>query len=77
MLEQAIASAPPMDDLDVERTLAPGNPSEKLVEESHGASLLVLCSRGLGSFRGMLLGSVSWHCVHQAHCPVVVVRDRD
>jgi nucleotide-binding universal stress UspA family protein len=77
VLEQAIASAPPMDDLDVERTLAPGNPAEKLVELSRGASLLVLGSRGLGSFRGMLLGSVSWHCVHQAHCPVTVVRDRD
>lgn len=77
MFEQTLASAPPMDDLDAERTVEPGNPSEVLVEASRGANLLVVGSRGRGSFRGMLLGSVSTHCVHQAHCPVVVVRHSD
>jgi nucleotide-binding universal stress UspA family protein len=77
VLDQALASAPPVDDLEVERTLAPGNPAETLVQESHGANMLVLGSRGLGTFRGMLLGSVSMHCVHQAHCPVVIVRGQD
>jgi nucleotide-binding universal stress UspA family protein len=66
-----------MDDLDVERSLVPGNPSEVLVDESRGASLLVVGARGRGGFRGMLLGSVSIHCVQQAHCPVVVVREAD
>jgi nucleotide-binding universal stress UspA family protein len=75
--EQALAAAPAMDDLDVERSVLPGNPSEVLVDESRGASLLVLGHRGRGSFRGMLLGSVSIHCVQQAHCPVVVVRGED
>ncbi|HUK73099.1 MAG TPA: universal stress protein [Streptosporangiaceae bacterium] len=74
MFEQALAAAPPMDDLDVERLLIGGNPSEELVNASRGANLLVLGSHGVGSFRGMLLGSVSIHCVQQAHCPVVVVR---
>jgi nucleotide-binding universal stress UspA family protein len=77
MFEKALASAPAMDDLDVERTLVPGNPAEILVEASHGASLLVVGSRGRGAFRGMLIGSVSIHCVNQAHCPVLVVRDKD
>lgn len=36
--------------------------------------VLVLGSRGLGGFRGLLLGSVSQECVEYAPCPVVVVR---
>jgi nucleotide-binding universal stress UspA family protein len=72
--EQAMATAPAMDDLDVERSVLPGNPSEVLVDESRGASLLVLGYRGRGGFADMLLGSVTIHCVQRAHCPVVVVR---
>jgi nucleotide-binding universal stress UspA family protein len=44
------------------------------VEASKGASLLVVGSRGQGAFTGMLLGSVSMHCVTSASCPVTVVR---
>jgi nucleotide-binding universal stress UspA family protein len=45
-----------------------------LVNESVGADLLVVGSRGHGAFHGMMLGSVSIHCVTNATCPVVVVR---
>ena len=75
MFEEALAAAPPMDDLNVERTLVPGNPSQILIEASRGARLLVIGSRGVGAFRGMLAGSVSIHCTTQAHCPVLIVRD--
>jgi nucleotide-binding universal stress UspA family protein len=75
--EKALASAPAVDGLDVERDLVRGSPAEQLVAASREANLLVVGSRGLGSFRGMLLGSVSMHCVNQAHCPVVVVRNDD
>jgi nucleotide-binding universal stress UspA family protein len=57
-------------------TVVEGHPAPVLVEESRTADLLVLGSRGHGEFVGMLLGSVSEHCVTNAHCPVVVVRDR-
>lgn len=50
-----------------------GQPAEVLCAESRGADLLVVGSRGLGGFRGLLLGSVGQQCVQHAPCPVVVV----
>jgi nucleotide-binding universal stress UspA family protein len=38
-----------------------------------GAGLLVVGSRRHGTFAGIMLGSVSQHCVQHAPCPVVVV----
>jgi nucleotide-binding universal stress UspA family protein len=58
----------------VQTRLAYGHPSQALVEASKEASLLVVGSRGQGAFTGMLLGSVSMHCVTSASCPVTVVR---
>lgn len=52
-----------------------GHPAPLLVKASEGADLLVVGSRGHGEFVGMLLGSVSEHCVTSAHCPVIVLHD--
>lgn len=60
----------------VESKVAYGHPAQVLVDESADADLLVVGSRGHGGFTGMLLGSVSMHCVHSATCPVIVVRHR-
>jgi nucleotide-binding universal stress UspA family protein len=54
-----------------------GHPAPTLVEASKGADLLVVGSRGHGQFVGMLLGSVSEHCVANAPCPVLVHRSTD
>jgi nucleotide-binding universal stress UspA family protein len=50
------------------------NAVRALLDASAGAELLVVGNRGHGGFVGALLGSVSQHCLHQATCPVVVVR---
>ncbi|MGD0594755.1 MAG: universal stress protein [Acidimicrobiales bacterium] len=74
LLERAAAAASSTDGLEVEWKAVPGNPSEVLVEASRDATLLVVGSRGLGGFMGLVMGSVSSQCVHHSHCPVLVVR---
>ena len=53
--------------------LEEGQPADVLCAEAENADLLVVGSRGLGGFRGLLLGSVSQQVSHHAPCPVVVV----
>jgi nucleotide-binding universal stress UspA family protein len=50
-----------------------GHPAQVLLDAAVGARMLVVGSRGHGTLAGMLLGSVSQHCVQHAPCPVVVV----
>jgi nucleotide-binding universal stress UspA family protein len=58
----------------VERRAVIGLASRTLIEAAAPGDLLVVGARGLGGFRGLLLGSVSQHALHHASCPVVVVR---
>ncbi|MFL6123608.1 universal stress protein [Actinophytocola sp.] len=48
-----------------------------LLEESAHAGLLVLGTRGLGGFTGLLVGSTAIEVAAHARCPVVVVRGAD
>jgi nucleotide-binding universal stress UspA family protein len=50
-----------------------GSPGATLVAEGRNADLVVVGSRGLGGFKGLLLGSVSHQVLTHASCPVVVV----
>ncbi|MCL4289915.1 MAG: universal stress protein [Thermoleophilia bacterium] len=64
---------PEAGEVEIERRVVEGAPGAVLVEESRGADLLVVGSRGHGGFAGLLLGSVSQQCAHHAACPVVIV----
>lgn len=48
-------------------------PAQGLIEAAKGADLLVVGARGLGGFRGLLLGSVSQQCLHHAPGPIAIV----
>jgi nucleotide-binding universal stress UspA family protein len=53
-----------------------GHPADVIIQEAEesGADLIVVGTRGLGTARRILLGSVSSHLVHHAPCDVLVVR---
>lgn len=52
-----------------------GAPPDILCRVSNTARVLVLGSRGLGGLTGLLLGSVTARCLHQASCPVLIIRE--
>jgi nucleotide-binding universal stress UspA family protein len=60
----------------VETSTAHGDPAAVLCERAGelGADVVVVGSRGHGAIRRALLGSVSTYVVHNAPCPVLVVR---
>jgi nucleotide-binding universal stress UspA family protein len=71
MAERARADHP---ELEVTTAVLYGDPGRSLAELARTAGLVVVGSRGHGGFTGMLLGSVSHRLLHDAECPVLVVR---
>ncbi|MFT3832251.1 MAG: universal stress protein [Micropruina sp.] len=51
-----------------------GNTAKLLIDASASAEMLVVGTRGLGGFAGLMLGSVSQHVAVHAACTVVIVR---
>ncbi|MEO5680742.1 MAG: universal stress protein [Acidimicrobiales bacterium] len=58
----------------VEPVVLRGTPAAALIDRANGADLVVVGTRGLGGFTGLLLGSVSHQLTHHAPCAVVIVR---
>jgi nucleotide-binding universal stress UspA family protein len=74
-LDKAISAVlTPGDVIEVGRSVVEGYAAPVLEALSKTADLVVVGSHGHGEFVGLLLGSVSEHCVTHCHCPVVVIR---
>ena len=58
----------------VDTLVSCGDAGRVLVGTSHTAQLLVVGSRGLGTFVGTVLGSVTTQLLHHADCPVLIAR---
>lgn len=54
-------------------SISQGHATFVLLDASKDAEMLVVGSRGLGGFSGLLLGSISSACAEHAKCPVLVV----
>jgi nucleotide-binding universal stress UspA family protein len=75
LLEKSVAEVQPLfPDVPVELRLGDRSAAAELVDASHGAQLVVAGSRGVGSLRGLLLGSTAHALIHHADCPVLVHR---
>ncbi|WP_072691117.1 universal stress protein [Rhodococcus marinonascens] len=75
LLSESLAGhAEPFPDVKVRTKVVKDRPARNLREESNGAQLLVVGSRGRGGFTSMLLGSTSRTLMHSVGCPLLVVR---
>ncbi|MGW3960619.1 universal stress protein [Amycolatopsis sp. NPDC005003] len=61
-------------DVEVDRVVVRAHPRRELIERSGTAQLVVLGDRGRGGFPGLLLGSTGQALLHNAACPVYLVR---
>lgn len=61
----------------VETGYAPESVANAIIElaESEAVDLLVLGSRGLSEFKGILMGSVSSKVIQKVKCPVLVIKE--
>jgi nucleotide-binding universal stress UspA family protein len=71
-VERARATAP---EVDVSRAVVTGDPLTVLEAQSRAAELVVVGSRGMGGFVGLLVGSTAVHLAAHSRCPVLVVRE--
>lgn len=60
-------------DLEVHALQMPEPPVQSLLAASETAEFIVIGSRGIEGFRGLLVGSTTMHVAPYAHCPVVVL----
>ncbi|MEU0337480.1 universal stress protein [Streptomyces bobili] len=72
-VERARAVAP---EVEVSHALVIGEPLSVLEVQSRSAELVVVGSRGMGGFVGLLVGSTAVHLAAHGRCPLLVVREQ-
>ncbi|MFF7738892.1 universal stress protein [Streptomyces sp. NPDC007984] len=71
--ERARTVAP---EVEVTRAVIPGEQLTVLEAQSRSAELVVVGSRGMGGFVGLMVGSTAVHLAAHGRCPVLVVREQ-
>ncbi len=61
-------------DVIVEEQYVAGDPARELAAAGDGSAMIVVGSRGIGGFRGLLLGSTSRDLLQAIPCPVAIIR---
>lgn len=72
-VERARAVAP---SVDVTHAVVTGEPFTVLAAQSRAAALVVVGSRGMGGFAGLLVGSTAVRLAAYGRCPLLVVREQ-
>jgi nucleotide-binding universal stress UspA family protein len=76
LLDGAVDALGDAGGIEVERLTVNDLPARGLLDSAGDADLLVVGARGLGSFQGLMLGSVSQQVVQHSPCPAVIVPPR-
>ncbi|MEU2289011.1 universal stress protein [Streptomyces sp. NPDC013178] len=71
--ERARSMAP---EVEISRAVVTGDALTVLEAQSRAAELLVVGSRGMGGFVGLMVGSTAVHLAAHGRCPVLVVREQ-
>ncbi|MFF6880042.1 universal stress protein [Streptomyces sp. NPDC012474] len=71
--ERARTVAP---EVDISRAVVTGEPLTVLEAQSRAAELVVVGSRGMGGFVGLMVGSTAVHLAAHGRCPVLVVHEQ-
>lgn len=76
VMEKTLQAIGPMPEGVLRTEILEGPAAEAILQvaETHQSELIVMGSRGLGRFTGLLLGSQSQKVVQHASCPVLIVR---
>lgn len=76
LVAEAVARAKTAEpEVPVSHAVVTGEPLAVLEAQSRAAELVVVGSRGMGGFAGLLAGSTAVHLVVHGRCPVLVVRE--
>lgn len=79
ILDQALDTLPsfPGYNGEFDTIIKQGSPARIIIEEAErlGVDAIVMGSRGLGQFKGLMIGSVSHKVTHVANCRVICVHE--
>ncbi|PON44921.1 Universal stress protein [Parasponia andersonii] len=76
LLSRALQMCKEKPNIKAETLILEGDPKDRICQaaEQMHVDLLVVGSRGLGTFKRAFLGSVSDYCAHHVKCPILIVR---